>query len=207
MNNLYIPGLMPPACQAPPPLLADPLGGINAVLFKTIDTKPKSSFSLIAETIEGKTLFTDPEGERVFFRPAAAGGEYRLITNPEHDILPVGTSVLRVMADRKEETKFFLSVTSGAFQKLNSRPYVPPGFTLTGQLGLAEGDTVVGVEFCPVFQHAPAVALAQVLTDRTAPAPLAIDAHILDLFGTRMVLELSQAPNTGGYRLVWAAWF
>ena len=207
MNKLYIPGLMPLGPQYPPPILADPLGGINAVIYKTTDTSPKTSFSLIAETIEGKALLVDDQGARMFFRSALSGGEYRFITDYKKDFFPVGTSVLRVMVDQAEEKKFYISVPSGAFKTLRDRPYVPPGVTLSGRQAISEGDNTVIVDFAPAFISPPMVVLVQVLADLAAVPPLSIDAHVLQLYGTRVVVELSQPANSGGYSLAWAAWF
>jgi hypothetical protein len=201
--NTLIPGYLPYVPNEPA-ISADARGGINAVILATDDTARSHAFQIVVTDIENKPLISDPTGERVFFR--AATGEYHFVTNAEVDVLPKGISVLHVMIDGKEEKRFFLNVKSTVFQPASPLSYVPVGCALTGQTRLAEGETLVQVVFAPRFAMTPSIGLGQVVTDTQASPPLVITPTLVDLLDTRMTFALSQAPNSGNYRLGWTAW-
>lgn len=197
---------MPFVPPTKPAFESDALGGINAVIMETDDTAPSHTFHIKITTIEGVPVLDDPRGERVFFHREGVASVYRFLTDSDKDILPVGISVLHVLIDGNTQKKFYLSVASGIFKTPGPLAVIPAGVSLSKQTYLAQGDNVVEIRFAPQFIRSPVIGLGQVIADMAAQPPLAITANLVLLVETRMVFELSQAPNSGNYRLAWTAW-
>lgn len=204
INNAIIPGMMPlPETNSRNIIKANPYGGINAVIHTKDANTPAPKFNLLLTDRCENTLYSDPLGQSVF----QSGDDFRFITDPAKEILPVGTTYLKALIDDKRHT-FYVMHYDSAFQspKYRELEAVPSNVSQSGSVLLDPGIMDVTVVFPKPFVSTPSIVLVAVYPDVDATPSILILADVPSRTPTRFTARLTVATNSGGYRLGWAAW-
>ncbi len=169
----------------------------------------------------GELLVDDADQTRIF-RQAGNGGvlTYWCVVTPPYDVLPRGvTSALVEMTTlgTRGNTRTHSRVVKTFYLRLRDDAFVRPAIsdprqwlgeprTARGDVMLAEGATSVDVEFGRLFAVTPSVVLIEIDTDAEADLQLTIEGSVTATSRSGFTVLLNTPPNTGGYRLSWAAW-
>lgn len=221
-----------PGYGRPRPLTAEryvdvlPDGGLAMPVLEFEPDRAPRNVRVVMQHPTGRVIFDDA-GETRLWRLTGPDNVARLwfVLAPPLDILPVGTTRLRVLARIPEFSVWggYRSVEQSWYLRFNDPTFARPSAGAAGWVGgespgaarVARGETVIPegasemvVTFPIHLTVPPQVVLVSVQADGQADVQLVIAASVVadSATETGFTVRFTTPPNTGGYVLSWAAW-